>query len=118
METCFKKEELWVLVEEARKINLEGATMGLLTPEETEKLDAVLCPFCGQKTLKFDGHTGFRGEAMFRCGNCSFMTGINDLTEKGRAKVIRPFIENLLLIHEKAKKEMNRVEDILEYLKS
>jgi len=117
MESCFKREELWALVEEARKVNPMGAAAGLLTPDELEKQTGVFCPFCGQKTLKFAGHIGHMGEAMFRCGNCTFPAGINDLTEKDHIEVIQSYVKNLLLIHERAKKEMNQVEDILEHLK-
>ena len=117
MEPCFKKEDLWALVEEARGVNPKGAMEGLLTPEETERLTGIPCPFCEQKTLKFAGHIGPMGEAMFRCENCTFMAGIENLTEKDRAKAVLPFIQSLLAAHERAKKEMNRIEDILEYLK-
>jgi hypothetical protein len=117
MEPCFKREELWVLVEEARKIYPIGVVEGLFNSEETAKLTGVLCPFCGQGTLKFEGHIGPLGEAMFRCGNCTFGTGIDDLTKKNRTEAVVPFINDLLLRHEMAKREMNRVEDLLEYLK-
>lgn len=117
MEPCFNKEELWALVQEARRLCPLEVAEGIFDSEKIAKLTGVICPFCGQTTLKFEGHIGPMGEAMFRCVNCTFTVGVDNLTEKSRAEVILLFINELLLSHERAKKEMNRIEDLLEYLK-
>lgn len=92
MSACFKKDFLWALVQ--KEVEKNGEI--ILNQGQITEQEAIECPFCRQKSLKFIGHIGNMGEAIFRCQKCLLMAGIDDLSGKEKTEVIAAHLQALI----------------------